>query len=76
MSEKRLSEEKLQRLLRRLHSPDEAVRVHAALRLTGAGVDAEAIRPTLEDALSDPEAHVRHLAGWVLERLPATRRAA
>ena len=76
MSDGMLSAERLDRLLRRLHSPDEAVRVYAALRLTGAGVDAEAVRPALEAALGDVDPHVRRLAAWVLSRLGQARRAA
>ncbi len=76
MSEKKLSVEKHERLLSRLRSPDEAVRVHAALRLTGPGVDAGLVRPALEQALADPDAHVRRLAGWVLGRLTPPASAA
>ena len=76
MNTKALTAEKLDRLLRRLHAPDEAVRVHAALRLTGVGVDVEAVRPALEEALGDVDSHVRRLAAWVLSRLDQTRRAA
>jgi HEAT repeat protein len=76
MSDKALSAEKHDRLLAQLHAPDEAVRVCAALRLTGAGVDAERVRPTLETALCDPDAHVRRLAAWVLARLGLPRHAA
>jgi len=76
MSKMALSAEKLDRLLRRLYCPDEAVRVHAAFRLTGSGVDAEAVRPALEAALRDSDAHVRRLAAWVLARLGQARHAA
>lgn len=76
MSDKTLSAEKLDRLLSRLHAPDEAVRVHAALRLTGTGVEAERVRPTLEAALGDADPHVRRLAAWVLSRLGGKRLAA
>jgi hypothetical protein len=69
MSELELSANKHERLLRRLRAPDEAVRVHAALRLTGPGVNAGLVRPGLEQALADPDPHVRRLAGWVLARL-------
>ena len=76
MIEKRLPAEKIERLLSRLHSPDEAVRVHAALRLTGRGIDAEQVRPTLETALADPDPHVRRLAAWVLTQIGSMRRVA
>jgi hypothetical protein len=39
-------------------------------------VDAERVRPTLEAALGDHDAHVRRLAAWVLARLGVTRHAA
>ena len=48
---KKLSEEKHQELLARLRSTDELVRVQAAVRLTGSGVD-PAVRPTLAAAMS------------------------
>jgi HEAT repeat protein len=71
MSEpKKLSAEQHNTLLQRLHSTDELVRIQAAVRLTGSGVDAVAIRPQLEAALTDNAAHVRRLAAWVLTRLP------
>src|SRR5262245_41001620 len=57
MSEKTLSAQKVGKLLNRLHAPDEAIRVHAALRLTGAGVDESQVRPILEAALGDPDPH-------------------
>ena len=76
MSKKTLSAEKVDRLLRRLHAPDKVVRVHAALRLTGPGVDVGAVRPVLEAALADADPHVRRLAAWVLSRLGQTRQAA
>jgi uncharacterized membrane protein len=76
MSEQRLSADKVERLLNRLHSPEEAKRVHAALRLAGPGVDAEQIRPALEAARADADPHVRRLADWILERLGASRPAA
>ncbi len=68
--------EKLEKLLVRLRAPDQAVRVHAAVRLTAADVDAGAVRPGLEQALDDPDAHVRRLAGWVLARLAGADRQA
>jgi hypothetical protein len=75
MSEpKKLSEEQHHDLLGRLHSSDELVRVQAAVRLTGSGVEPALVRSGLEAALADPHAHVRRLAAWVLARLP--RRAA
>jgi HEAT repeat protein len=71
MSEpKHLSQEQQHCLLERLHSTDELVRVQAAMRLSGAGVDPAVVRPALEAALADPDAHVRRLAAWVLARLP------
>jgi HEAT repeat protein len=77
MSQKNLlPAEKVERLLSRLHAPDESVRIHAALRLTGTGIDVERVRPTLEMALGDPDSHVRRLAAWVLARLAPVRRAA
>jgi hypothetical protein len=71
-----LSAEKHERLLRRLRSPDESVRVHAAVRLTASDVDADRVRAALEQARDDPAPHVGRLAAWVLERLPPTRQAA
>ncbi len=65
-----LSAEQHRHLLCRLHSPDELVRVQAALRLSGSGVDALAIRPALDAALADPEPHVRRMAAWVIAQLP------
>jgi hypothetical protein len=76
MSEKTLSAEKHEALLRRLRHADEAVRVHAALRLTGPGIQVELIRAALEQALTDPDDHVRRLAGWVLARLAPGQPAA
>src|SRR5262245_43459529 len=76
MREKRLSRKKLDRLVRRLHSPDEVVRVHAAQRLTASDVDEDAVRPALVAALTDPDPQVRKLAGWVLERLGPSSHAA
>jgi HEAT repeat protein len=67
---KKLSEEKHQELLARLRSTDELVRVQAAVRLTGSGVDPAVVRPGLEAALADSDAHVRRAAAWVLARLP------
>ena len=71
---KKLSEQKHHELLARLHSTDELVRVQAAVRLTGSGVDPALVRPGLEAALTDSDADVRRAAAWVLARLP--RRAA
>jgi HEAT repeat protein len=71
MSEsKKLSQQQHDSLLQRLRSTDELVRIQAALRLTGSGVDAAVIRPQLEAALADADGHVRRLADWVLARLP------
>ena len=76
MSEKLLSPRKHEKLLRRLHSPDEAIRVHAALQMIGPGVDAGLVRAGLAQALSDSDPHVRRLAAWVLARLAPASRAA
>ncbi|MFO0926668.1 MAG: HEAT repeat domain-containing protein [Gemmataceae bacterium] len=70
------SPDRLQKWLRRLHAPDEVLRVHAAMRLTAPGVDASDALPALQQALADPDPDVRQVAGWVLARLPAARRAA
>ena len=71
MSEPRnLSLEQHQSLLFRLRCADELVRVQAAMRLSGSGVDPAVVRPELEAALADADAHVRRLAAWVLARLP------
>jgi HEAT repeat protein len=67
---KKLSPEQHDSLLQRLHSTDELVRIQAAVRLTGSGVDAAVIRPRLEASLADPDARVRRVAAWVLARLP------
>jgi hypothetical protein len=67
---RKLSEEKHHDLLSRLHSANELVRVQAAMRLTGSGVDPAMVRPHLEAVLAGPDAHVRRLAAWVLARLP------
>ncbi len=70
MSEPRkLSLEQHQNLLSRLRCADELVRVQAAMRLSGSGVDGSVVRPELEVALTDADAHVRKLAAWVLARL-------
>src|SRR5262245_23968089 len=61
-------EEGLSRWVRRLRHPDEARRVHAAMRLTAPGVDASALTPALRELLADPDPHVRRLADWVLRR--------
>ena len=67
---KKLSPEQHDSLLQRLHSTDELVRIQAAVRLTGSGVDPAVVRPGLEAALADSDAHVRRAAAWVLARLP------
>ncbi len=64
-------EERLERLMRRLRSADDAVRIHAALRLTGEGIDAARARPALTEALNDGDPEVRRLAAWTLARLGA-----
>jgi len=70
MSE-RTPEERLDRLMGRLRSHDDAIRIHAALRLTGPGIDPTRARPALTDALNDADAEVRRLAAWALARLAA-----
>jgi hypothetical protein len=76
MDEKKLSPGKHEILLSRLRAPDEVVRVHAALRLSGSRIDADLVRPALEQALTDADSHVRRLAGWVLARLGRGEQAA
>jgi HEAT repeat protein len=65
----RPTDERLSKWLRQLHAPDEAIRVHAAMRLTTPGLDVQAALPALQEALLDPDQHVRRLAAWVLARL-------
>lgn len=72
----RPSPERLQKWLRRLRAPDEVLRTHAAMRLTTPGIDVSEAVPALQQALADADPEVRRLAGWVLARLPAARRAA
>jgi hypothetical protein len=67
---KRLSEQKHRELLARLCSLDELVRIQAAVRLTGSGVETALVRPGLEAALASSDADERRLAAWVLARLP------
>jgi HEAT repeat protein len=70
MSEPRyLSLEQHRNLLSRLRHADELVRVQAAMRLSGLGVDQAVVRPELEAALSNADPHIRKLAAWVLARL-------
>jgi hypothetical protein len=76
MSEKTLSQDKHEALLGRLRHPEDAIRVHAALRLAGPGIQPELVRAALEQALTDPDAHVRRLAAWVLARLAPAQQAA
>jgi HEAT repeat protein len=76
MRDRKLSSRKHEKLLRRLRAPDEALRVHAALRLVGPDVDADRVRAALEQALADPDPHVRRLAGWVLGRLAPEQQVA
>lgn len=61
--------ERLSRWLRQLREPDELVRAYAAMRLTGPGLDAEAVRAGLQEALQVPDPEVRRLATWALARL-------
>jgi hypothetical protein len=71
------AEDRVDRHLRRLRSDDEAIRIHAAIRLTTPGLDVERVRTGLTEALNDPEAPVRKLAAWALARLAlADQRAA
>ena len=76
MSEKQSLAGKYKELLSGLRSTDAAVRVYAAVCLTGPGVDARLVRPELEQALADPNPHVRRLAAWVLGRLSPRKRSA
>ena len=76
MNETRSPEQRLARLMERLRSHDEAVRIHAALRLAGPGIDPVLARPELSAALRDPDEAVRKLAAWLLARLAAPAAAA
>lgn len=76
MSEDLIPAEKVERWLQRLHSPDEAKRIHAAMRLAGTGVDPQQIRTALEAARIDPDPHISRLAAWVLDRLETRLRQA
>jgi hypothetical protein len=67
---------KLAKWLDRLRSPDEARRIHAAIRLTTPGLDVRDAVPVLEAALSDPDAEVGKLAAWVLARIKPAAAAA
>lgn len=69
MSETTRSAEQMGRWLRQLRGPDDLLRTHAALRLTGPGIDVEAVRLAMREALQDENAEVRRLAVWVLGRL-------
>ena len=44
--------------------------------LTGPGLDVSDALPSLQEALNDPEPHVRKVAAWVLARLSSGRAAA
>jgi hypothetical protein len=68
MSETTRPEERTIKWLRQLRGADEVVRAHAAMRLTTPGLDAEAARAGLREALQDADAEVRRLAAWVLAR--------
>ncbi len=76
MSDTRTPEERLARLLARLRSDDESIRIHAALRLTGPGIDAAQARRALSEALHDADEPVRKLAAWALARLAVPSSAA
>ena len=76
MSDMRNPEERLTRLLARLRSSDETIRIHAALRLTGPGIDAAQARLALSEALHDADEPVRKLAAWAMARLAGPTRAA
>lgn len=72
----KLADDRLQRWLRQLHSPDEDTRTRAALRLTTTEVDTHAIIPALQQALLDFDPEVRKLAAWCLARLGNSPRLA
>jgi HEAT repeat protein len=57
------------KLLRRLRSPDVAVRAHAALLLRELGAQAKPALPALIEALREEDAHLRRVAAWVLGHL-------
>lgn len=63
------AEDRVEKQLRRLRSDDEAVRIHAAMRLAGPGLEVARVRAGLTEALNDPQEPVRKLAAWVLARL-------
>ncbi|MGL4549776.1 MAG: hypothetical protein ACRC33_01205 [Gemmataceae bacterium] len=68
-----MTDDKWERLVRRITSDDEAKRVHAALRLARSAGDAERTRAALLPLLGHDQAG--GIVAWVLERLPARRAA-
>ncbi|NBO93879.1 MAG: hypothetical protein EBV06_16455 [Planctomycetia bacterium] len=70
---KPLTDEKWEKLIRRITSEDEAKRIHAALRLARSAADAERTRNALLPLVNDER--VASLVSYVLERLPARHAA-
>jgi HEAT repeat protein len=72
---------RLQELIRRLKSADDAKRIHASLLLVRMGPEAKAAVPTLLELLHEESAPNRKLAAWTLgyigqgavEAIPALR---
>jgi HEAT repeat protein len=57
---------RLQKLIRRLKSPDDVKRIHAGLLLGRMGPEAREAAPTLLELLQDASAQNRKLAAWTL----------
>jgi HEAT repeat protein len=57
---------RLQKLIRRLRSPDDVKRIHAGLLLGRMGPGATAAVPTLLELLQDASVQNRKLAAWTL----------
>ena len=63
------SVDRLQKLIRRLRSPDDLKRLHAAVLLADMGPDAREAVPTLLEMLQDESPKRRKLAAWALGSL-------
>ena len=57
---------RLQKLIRRLKSPDDVKRIHAGLLLGRMGPEAREAVPTLLELLQDKNVQNRKLAAWTL----------
>ena len=57
---------RLQKLIRRLKSPDDVKRIHAGLLLGRMGAEAREAVPTLLELLHEQSAPNRKLAAWTL----------